>query len=322
MNELARITFEILAHAWRRRDTLLVDLKIEFGRLASGEGKGQLVIADVIDNDSWRIWPQGREDLMLDKQLYRNLDDGHAGRSRADQGELRTGRRARRHVSADAARHGRAARRRPGARRRHRRDRSRALAAFGLPTVRHVVSVAQTPGYVLQLVAQLEATFARMVVVAVGSGDSALAAMVDNATANPVVVVAVADPRPDEVALRCAKAFALEDTVVFGRVLLLQANARAAVLHADAQLNAPPPPRRRRRRVPDDGACWSSDVVARGRRIGVALSDDELRRIAEHLGRVPTDTELYAFDAQWSEHCSYKSQPRTFCKNSRPTGRP
>ncbi len=49
------------------------------------------------------------------------------------------------------------------------------------------------------------------------------------------------------------------------------------------------------------------DAVARGRRIGVALSDDELRRIAEHLGRVPTDTELFAFDAQWSEHCSYKS---------------
>src|SRR6202049_2365197 len=49
------------------------------------------------------------------------------------------------------------------------------------------------------------------------------------------------------------------------------------------------------------------DAVARGRRAGVALSEDELRRIAEHLGRVPTATELFAFDAQWSEHCSYKS---------------
>jgi phosphoribosylformylglycinamidine synthase len=56
-----------------------------------------------------------------------------------------------------------------------------------------------------------------------------------------------------------------------------------------------------------DTAAVPDDAVARGRRIGVALSDDELRRIADHLGRVPTDTELFAFDAQWSEHCSYKS---------------
>jgi len=60
-------------------------------------------------------------------------------------------------------------------------------------------------------------------------------------TANPVVGVDASDPRPDEVALRCAKAFALEDTVVFGRVLLLQANARSEVLAADARLNAPAP---------------------------------------------------------------------------------
>lgn len=39
----------------------------------------------------------------------------------------------------------------------------------------------------------------------------------------------------------------------------------------------------------------------------VALRDDELERIVERLGREPTAVELYAFDAQWSEHCSYKS---------------
>ncbi len=37
------------------------------------------------------------------------------------------------------------------------------------------------------------------------------------------------------------------------------------------------------------------------------MRPDELRRIAEGLGRDPTTVELYAFDAQWSEHCSYKS---------------
>ena len=39
----------------------------------------------------------------------------------------------------------------------------------------------------------------------------------------------------------------------------------------------------------------------------LALRDDELTRIARALGREPSVVELHAFDAQWSEHCSYKS---------------
>jgi len=241
MSELARITYEILAHAWRRRDAMLVDLKIEFGRLASGEGKGQLVIADVIDNDAWRVWPQGREDLMLDKQLYRNLKtvtpaDLEQVKANYEQvadivetfPQMRPGMVA---LLIDGPEYLAAS-----------ELAARSLAAFGLPTVRHIVSVARTPGYVLQLVTQLEATFPRMVLVAVGAATSALAAMLDNASANPVVVLNVENPHPDELALACAKAFALEDTVVFGRVLLLQANGRSDVLGADAKLNAPPPP--------------------------------------------------------------------------------
>lgn len=42
----------------------------------------------------------------------------------------------------------------------------------------------------------------------------------------------------------------------------------------------------------------------------VALSDQELRAIEAHLRREPTAVELHAFDAQWSEHCSYKSSRR------------
>ncbi|MFZ1123978.1 MAG: phosphoribosylformylglycinamidine synthase subunit PurL [Candidatus Baltobacteraceae bacterium] len=40
---------------------------------------------------------------------------------------------------------------------------------------------------------------------------------------------------------------------------------------------------------------------------GLALALDELRTIAATLGRDPTLVEAHGFDAQWSEHCSYKS---------------
>ena len=46
----------------------------------------------------------------------------------------------------------------------------------------------------------------------------------------------------DLIALQCAKAFGLEDTILFGRVLLIEANTRSSVLRADAELNVPPPP--------------------------------------------------------------------------------
>ena len=236
MSEIARLTFDILAHAWRKRDTLLVDLKIEFGRLTGAENKGALVIGDVIDNDSWRIWPQGREDLMLDKQLYRNLEAVNpedlqrvkaAYETVADQvgtfPQMRPGMIA---VINEGAEYDETAKRVV-----------QALQGFGLPTVRRVASALRTPAYVLQLAQQLDTTFPRLLYIAVAGPDGALRGVLENASASPVFD---AFDAPESIAMRCAKAFAIDDTVLFGRTLLTQTNARTAILQADASLNAPP----------------------------------------------------------------------------------
>lgn len=234
MTEIARLAFEVLAHAWRKRDVLLVDLKFEFGRLGSGENKGQLVIADVVDNDSWRIWPQGREERMLDKQMYRNLEtvDDEALARVKDAYEqvadmvgafpvMRPGMIALMAESSESTAQLTAV--------------AQALGQLGLPVIRHVASAARTPGYVLQLLQQHDATFARLLYITFDGAAGGLHAMVQHGTSNPAID---GGGDPGIIALQCAKILALEDTVLFGRTLLVQTNARSAVLAADAQLNA------------------------------------------------------------------------------------
>jgi len=60
--------FELLEKAWKKFNVQLIDMKIEIGKTTDGE----LVIADVIDNDSWRIWPNGDPKQQLDKQSFRD----------------------------------------------------------------------------------------------------------------------------------------------------------------------------------------------------------------------------------------------------------
>ena len=71
MRRMARQAFLVLEKAWQLEGGTLVDLKVEFGF----DSKGKLLLADVIDNDSWRVLESGS---YIDKQVYRDggaLDD-------------------------------------------------------------------------------------------------------------------------------------------------------------------------------------------------------------------------------------------------------
>ncbi len=58
--------------AWQAQDVVMVDIKVEFGLDIE---TGQVLLGDVIDNDSWRIWLHGKKEGMLDKQPFRDMKD-------------------------------------------------------------------------------------------------------------------------------------------------------------------------------------------------------------------------------------------------------
>ena len=63
------------------------------------------------------------------------------------------------------------------------------------------------------------------------------------------------------------------------------------------------------------------EVQSSLRAAGIGMSVPEALSIAEVLGRDPTLTELFCYDAMWSEHCSYKSS-RASLKEFLPTDAP
>ena len=70
-------SFEAIEKNWKKVSTVdgpihLVDIKFELGFRTKDN---LLVLSDVVDNDSWRIWPGGNPSNQLDKQSFRDGED-------------------------------------------------------------------------------------------------------------------------------------------------------------------------------------------------------------------------------------------------------
>ena len=65
MSHATQAIFEILEKSWLPQDCTLVDMKIELGIDVTTK---EIVLADAIDNGSWRLWPSGDRSQQKDKQ--------------------------------------------------------------------------------------------------------------------------------------------------------------------------------------------------------------------------------------------------------------
>jgi phosphoribosylaminoimidazole carboxylase / phosphoribosylaminoimidazole-succinocarboxamide synthase len=259
MSDIARLTFAILAHAWKLQDVLLVDLKVEFGRAKRADGSTEILLADVIDNDSWRIWPAGEQSAMLDKQIYRNLAQPSASdlanvKDKYDEVADRVGR-FQRHTSGYVSIVMGSASDAP-----HAERIAKALSALGVPCGSSVASAHKTPLFALEKVGRLDTMLGRVVYITVAGRSNALSAFVDAATANPVIACPPVSEKfggmdilsslnvpsgigstvvldPENAALAAAKILAVDDTVLYGRVLVLQHRNRTTIVESDARIS-------------------------------------------------------------------------------------
>jgi len=77
LNEIILPSFKFIEEKWKNIKTIdgpihLVDIKFELGFKVLDNS---LVLSDVVDNDSWRIWPGGNPNKQLDKQSFREGEE-------------------------------------------------------------------------------------------------------------------------------------------------------------------------------------------------------------------------------------------------------
>jgi phosphoribosylaminoimidazole-succinocarboxamide synthase len=69
IQKVTKNVFEALENFWASHDFKLIDFKLEFGIAPDG----MLMVADVIDNDSWRLRDKNWNDVS--KQSFRDGED-------------------------------------------------------------------------------------------------------------------------------------------------------------------------------------------------------------------------------------------------------
>jgi len=139
----------------------------------------------------------------------------------------------------------------------------KALSALGVPARKHVASAHKTPLYALEKVSRLDGMLGRVVYITIAGRSNALSAFIDAATANCVIacppigsnfsgmdilsslslpsgIASMVVLEPENAALAAAKILAVDDTVLYGRVLVSQYKNRTNVVDADARAGGSP----------------------------------------------------------------------------------
>lgn len=258
MNHSTVAIFEILEKSWATQNCTLVDMKIEFGVNATTR---EIVLADVIDNDSWRLWPAGDRSQQKDKQVYRDLKE-------VTPEALQTVKRNFEWVSERV----KLLLERPASGRvvvlmgstsdlSHCEKIRKACSSYGVPCILRVTSAHKGPDETLRIKAQYEGDGLPTVFVAVAGRSNGLGPVMSGNTAYPVINCPPLTPdwgaqdvwsslrmpsglgcstilSPEAAAQFAAQIFGLTDHLVWSRLRASMLNTWVALKLADQKLQA------------------------------------------------------------------------------------
>ncbi|MBI2264010.1 MAG: AIR carboxylase family protein [Armatimonadetes bacterium] len=254
MKEAAFLIFLILEKAWAREEVMLCDLKVEFGLTL----EKRLILADVIDNDSWRLWPDGEKNRMLDKQVYRNLKESTPEALESIERNYKKVADLTEHFSfhhkekvvvfmgskVDEP---------------HAHEIQKVLRNLGIEATLRVLSAHKATRDLLEAVETLDSEGSRLVYIAVAGKSNGLGPVLDGNTPHPVIncppysekfqgmdilsslrmpsgIACTTLLEPSSAALAAAKILALDNLILWGRILVYHEKMRKRLSEEDREI--------------------------------------------------------------------------------------